>query len=51
MAHICPECGKLCTCNGDWDDVDFGEWDGCECQCWKGQEDDDEEDYYFNPTI
>ena len=25
MAHTCPECGSYCTCNGDWDDIDFGE--------------------------
>jgi hypothetical protein len=25
MAHTCPECGQYCTCNGDWDDIDFGE--------------------------
>lgn len=24
MAHECPECGQYCTCNGDWDDIDFG---------------------------
>ena len=25
MAHTCPDCGQYCTCNGDWDDIDFGE--------------------------
>jgi len=25
MAHTCPECSQYCTCNGDWDDIDFGE--------------------------
>ena len=37
MAHTCPECGQYCTCNGDIDDIDFG--DGSEgqinCICWK----------------
>ena len=25
MAHPCPECGQRCHCNGDIDDIDFGE--------------------------
>lgn len=29
MAHTCPRCGQYCTCNGDWDDCDMGEWGGC----------------------
>jgi hypothetical protein len=28
MAHTCPECGCLCHCGGDIDDIDFG--DDCE---------------------
>lgn len=24
MAHECFNCGAYCTCNGDWDDIDFG---------------------------
>lgn len=24
MAHTCPDCGSLCHCSGDWDDLDFG---------------------------
>ena len=35
MAHTCPECWKYCTCQGDWDDIDFGDWEGCECDCQK----------------
>lgn len=43
MAHTCPECGQYCTCCGDWDDIDMGEWTGCKCPCW--EEDEDDEDY------
>lgn len=25
MAHTCPDCGQLCHCRGDIDDIDFGE--------------------------
>lgn len=25
MAHTCPDCGCLCHCGGDIDDIDFGE--------------------------
>jgi hypothetical protein len=35
MAHTCPECWKYCTCQGDWDDIDFGDWYGCACDCQK----------------
>lgn len=38
MAHTCPECGQYCDCQGDWDDIDFGErWD---CICCMNKEDD-----------
>ena len=38
MAHSCPDCGCLCHCGGDIDDIDFGddtpEADECtHCQC------------------
>lgn len=33
MAHTCPSCGAYCTCNGDWDDIDFGEDLGCQHEC------------------
>ena len=29
MAHTCPECYQYCTCNGDIDDIDFGEDPEC----------------------
>jgi hypothetical protein len=29
MSHTCPECGSLCHCCGDIDDVDFGERSSC----------------------
>lgn len=25
MAHTCPDCGMLCRCGGDIDDIDFGD--------------------------
>lgn len=31
MAHTCPECGSICHCHGDIDDIDFGEDYGCDC--------------------
>lgn len=42
MAHTCPNCGAFCTCQGDWDDIDFGEWLGCRHDC----EEDDLSDVY-----
>jgi hypothetical protein len=33
MAHTCPNCYTTCHCQGDIDDIDFGEWDGCRCMC------------------
>lgn len=47
MAHTCPCCGNYCTCCGDIDDIDMGEWDGC--KHWRECEndyDEDDEDYY-----
>lgn len=29
MAHTCPSCYAYCTCNGDWDDIDFGDDPEC----------------------
>lgn len=43
MAHECPECGLLCHCNGDIDDICFGESDECKC-CIDKLDDDDYED-------
>lgn len=38
MGHTCPRCNQYCTCNGDIDDIYFGEdynctkdHDGCMC--------------------
>lgn len=25
MAHTCPDCGMICFCNGDIDDIQWGE--------------------------
>jgi hypothetical protein len=33
MSHICPNCQSECHCCGDIDDINFGEWDLCECDC------------------
>lgn len=42
MAHTCPRCGSYCTCRGDCDDIDMGEWNKCRCPC--PDEDDFEDD-------
>lgn len=32
MAHSCPDCGCLCHCNGDVDDIEWDETaDNCVC--------------------
>jgi hypothetical protein len=41
MAHTCPQCGQYCTCDGDWDDIDFGI--KSDCRCCIDEEDDDED--------
>lgn len=46
MAHTCPECGQYCTCEGDWDDCDFGEDPDCIC-CLGREEDDEDDDPYY----
>jgi len=33
MAHTCPDCGQLCHCGGDIDDIDFGEDCGDAMRC------------------
>ena len=49
MGHTCPNCGQFCTCNGDIDDIDFGEdcpaADACSCPC---QEEEAESDDYYD---
>lgn len=42
--HECPDCGRLCTCGGDIDDIDWGEDVSCECDCWKDDFEDDDYD-------
>jgi len=42
MAHTCPECYSYCTCNGDIDDIDWGE--DYMCVCCDSKQDDDWED-------
>lgn len=42
MAHTCPVCGQHCTCNCDWDDIDFGEVIDC-IHCSVIDEDDEPE--------
>lgn len=49
MAHTCPTCGMLCHCNGDIDDICFGEADEfCDC-C--AEKDDMEEDEFTDDEI
>lgn len=55
MAHTCPECWKTCHCQGDWDDIDFGDWYGCECDCQKFPDmsdfaNDDDAEQSMHPT-
>ena len=39
MAHECPECGLLCHCHGDIDDVCYGEAINCNhCDFSQGEE-------------
>jgi hypothetical protein len=45
--HTCPECGQLCTCQGDIDDIDFGEVNWC-THCFDQGFDQDEYDDYWN---
>lgn len=37
MAHSCPECGRLCYCDGE--DIDYG--DNCNEDCIHQCEEDD----------
>jgi len=48
MAHECPECGKICHCQGDIDDIILdAESSHINCEHWKiceqEYEDDEEE--------
>jgi len=49
MAHECPECGMTCHCNGDIDDIFWGEdcEQGCRCCEDKYSDSDDEYDDYM----
>lgn len=46
MAHTCPNCGCLCHCGGDIDDICFGEADYCRCCEWKDEDVDDDDEWY-----
>jgi hypothetical protein len=43
MAHDCPICGCQCHCNGDIDDINFGEAGGYDCSCCDEEEIDEDE--------
>jgi len=43
--HTCPECGQACFCNGDIDDIDWGDVVWCEHCAYV---DADEYDDYWN---
>lgn len=49
MAHDCPECGTLCRCGGDIDDIHWGDDTPFSDKCthWKQCEliEEDEEEY------
>ena len=51
--HECPECGMVCTCNGDIDDtyVMTEEWVNTHCIHDCDELEDEEEDYVPNPGI
>lgn len=54
MAHTCPDCGALCHCGGDIDDIQWGEdspeSDACShflspgCSAYEDDEPDEEPD-------
>ena len=49
MAHECPECGEVCHCNGDIDDLIF-ERGSYICNHWKKcdrEELDEDDPIYF----
>ena len=48
MGHTCPNCGYMCHCSGDIDDIDFGEWSDCRCDC---QDEDDWDDGDWGPYV
>ena len=44
MAHECPECGMVCHCNGDIDDLIFSEGPEADrCICCDGDDEEDED--------
>ena len=45
--HECPDCGELCHCSGDIDDIMFEHNEFCihYRQCQRRVEDDDDDDY------
>lgn len=51
MAHSCPDCGSSCFCRGDSDSVDYGDWDGCECDCEDGDMWEEDSDYAYETEL
>jgi len=52
MGHTCPECGCVCYCRGDIDDIIFDiPKNGCACDCWMDDEPDDTWDYLEDDPI
>jgi len=56
MAHTCPDCGYVCHCGGDIDDIILDEFDeqcGCRhcltCQSADDIEDSDDTDFDGSP--
>lgn len=45
MAHTCPECGMVCHCGGDIDDICFGEADEFCSHCAHDEDNDWEDDF------
>lgn len=45
MAHSCPDCGSVCYCNGDIDEILYEGADDVEtCTCCEGLDEDDADD-------
>ncbi len=51
MAHTCPNCYAYCTCNGDWDDINFvgddPECMHCEDDLFPDDDDDAEQNMHW----
>lgn len=50
MAHECPECGQVCYCNGDIEDMENQDWDNyVNCCHWKQCENEEADCLLYSP--